>query len=62
MSLALQTKVNELIERFDKLEKTQIEGLETKGQALIASLEERLKKMEEKYHMLNARLTKYKVD
>lgn len=62
MSLALQTKVNELTERFDKLEKIQLEGLETKGQALIASLEDRLKKMEEKYHMLNARLSKYKVD
>lgn len=55
MSQALHNMILEQKERIDVLEKIVREGYESEAEA-------RLKKLEEKYHMLNARLTKYKVD
>jgi hypothetical protein len=54
MSIALQMQVERLLERVNYLEDLIKKGLESEG-------EERLKALENKYHMLNARLGK-KVD
>lgn len=52
---ALRREVKELSEKIDS-------GLTENSNKRFDEVLERLKKMEEKYHMLNARLTKYKVD
>ena len=55
MSQALLNILQEQKERIDQLELLVREGYESEAQ-------ERLKKLEEKYHMLNARLSKYKIE
>ena len=62
MSLALQTAVNELNERFGKFEAMVKEGISAESNSAVQKLQEELTELKAKYHMLNARLSKYKVD
>lgn len=62
MSLALQMQVEALLARVNELDQTIKAGLTEHADKRFEEVLERLKKMEEKYHMLNARLTKYRVD
>lgn len=62
MSIALQMQVEALREEVKVLDQTIKSGLTEHSDKRFDEVLERLKKMEEKYHMLNARLTKYRVD
>lgn len=62
MSIKLQMDVEALRTEVSDLDKTIKSGLTEHSDKRFDEVLERLKKMEEKYHMLNARLTKYRVD
>lgn len=62
MSIAFQTQLAELSERFDKFEKIVKDGIDTESNKLIQTLQQDLTDLKAKYHMLNARLKKYNVD
>lgn len=62
MSIALQTSIIELKERFDKFEKMVKDGIDTESNKLIQKLTQDHEDLKAKYHMLNARLSKYKVE
>ena len=62
MSIKLQMDVEALRAEVGQLDKTIKTGLTEHSDKRFEEVLERLKKMEEKYHMLNARLSKYRVD
>jgi hypothetical protein len=62
MSIALQMQVEALRAEVGVLSQTIKTGLTEHSDLRFEEVLTRLKKMEEKYHMLNARLTKYRVD
>ena len=62
MSIKLQMDVEALRAEVADLNRTIKTGLTEHSDLRFEEVLSRLKKMEEKYHMLNARLTKYRVD
>lgn len=62
MSIKLQMDVEALRAEVAALDQTIKSGLTEHSDKRFDEVLERLKSMEAKYHMLNARLTKYKVD
>jgi len=62
MSIALQVQVEALRAEVQDLNQTIKNGLTEHTDKKFDEVLGRLKEMENKYHMLNARLTKYKVD
>jgi len=61
MSIKLQMDVEALRREVQELNTTIKNGLTEHSDKRFDEVLERLKKLEEKYHMLNARLTKYGV-
>ena len=61
MSIKLQMDVEALRREVQELNTTIKNGLTEHSDLRFDEVLERLKKLEEKYHMLNARLTKYGV-
>lgn len=62
MSIKLQMDVEALRDEVKTLTARIDAGLTEHSEKRFVDVTERLKDMENKYHMLNARLTKYKVD
>lgn len=62
MSIAHQTQLAELQNEFAVFKKLVKDGIDTESNKLIQKLQQDLEDLKAKYHMLNARLTKYKVD
>lgn len=62
MSIKLQMDVEALRQEVRDLVGVINSGLTEHADKRFEEIVERLKTMESKYHMLNARLTKYKVD
>ena len=62
MSIAHQTQLAELQAEFASFKKLVKDGIDTESNKLIQKLQQDLEDLKAKYHMLNARLTKYKVD
>ena len=62
MSIALQMQVEALREEVKELTKTITDGLTQHSETRFAELTGEITDLKNKYHMLNARVTKYKVD